>query len=64
VRDAWFLREGMYEWIARVLEPRLAVNASPREQAEYAAAVPLSRYFGGMPPKAPRARSLPLLDGR
>jgi hypothetical protein len=43
------LREGLYEWIARVLEPRLASDASAAEQAEFARAADTSRFFGGMP---------------
>jgi len=57
VRAVWFLREGMYEWIARVLEPRLPRDPSPAEQAEYDVALPLSRYFGGVPRRdVPRAQ--------
>ena len=48
VRSVYFLREGIYEWIARVREPRLAVDATPAERAEFERAVPLSRFFGGM----------------
>jgi rhodanese-related sulfurtransferase len=44
-----FLREGLYEWIARVLEPRLAVDASPAERADFQSAAELSRFFGGVP---------------
>jgi rhodanese-related sulfurtransferase len=43
------LRDGIYEWIARVLEPRLATDATPTERAEFDRAVPLSRFFGGLP---------------
>ena len=48
-RQVFFLREGLYEWIARVREPRLAVDATPAERAEFARAEPLSRFFGGVP---------------
>ena len=48
VRNVYFLREGVYEWIARVREPRLAVDATPGERAEFERAVALSRFFGGM----------------
>ena len=48
VRNVYFLREGVYEWIARVREPRLAVDATGRERAEFERAVALSRFFGGM----------------
>lgn len=47
--DVRFLREGLYEWVARVLEPRLAVDASPAESAAYVQAAPLARHFGGQP---------------
>ena len=32
-RHVFVLREGLYEWIARVLEPRLAVDATPNERS-------------------------------
>ena len=48
VRNVHFLREGIYEWIARVREPRLAIDATPAERAEFERAAPLSRFFGGM----------------
>ena len=47
VRNVYFLREGVYEWIARVREPRLAVDPTPAERAEFDRAVVLSRFFGG-----------------
>jgi rhodanese-related sulfurtransferase len=48
-RRVFFLREGLYEWIARVLEPRLAVDATVAERAEFDRAAALSRFFGGVP---------------
>lgn len=48
-RRVYFLREGLYEWISRVYEPRLAVDATPAERAEFERASALSRYFGGVP---------------
>ncbi len=55
-RRVWFLREGVYEWVSRVLEPRLAVNATPAEEAAFAAIASVSRYFGGVPRRGvPRA---------
>ena len=47
VRNVYFLREGIYEWLARVHEPRLAVDPTPAERAEFDRAVVLSRFFGG-----------------
>jgi rhodanese-related sulfurtransferase len=44
-----FLREGIYEWISRVREPRLAVDATLKERMEFERAVDLSRFFGGLP---------------
>jgi rhodanese-related sulfurtransferase len=43
-----FLREGLYEWIARVLEPSLASDATAAERAEFERAQLLTRFFGGM----------------
>jgi rhodanese-related sulfurtransferase len=48
-RHIYVLREGLYEWIARVLEPKLAVVATPKEQVEFERAAEQSRYFGGLP---------------
>jgi rhodanese-related sulfurtransferase len=47
-RDVFFLREGLYEWLARVHEPRLAVDASAQERHAFDQAVEMSRYFGGV----------------
>ncbi len=44
-----FLREGIYEWIARVHEPRLATDATTAERAQFERAAELSRFFGGVP---------------
>jgi rhodanese-related sulfurtransferase len=48
-RKVVVLREGIYEWVSRVLEPRLANDATSAEKAEYTRASVLSRYFGGIP---------------
>jgi rhodanese-related sulfurtransferase len=48
-RDVRFLREGMYEWLARVMEPRLATDATDAERQEFARAEAQSRFFGGQP---------------
>lgn len=48
-RDVLVLREGLHEWLARVHEPRLAVDPSPEEKAEFERAAALSRFFGGVP---------------
>jgi uncharacterized protein len=46
-RRVFFLREGMFEWLARVIEPRLATDATALERAEFLRAAELSRFFGG-----------------
>jgi rhodanese-related sulfurtransferase len=48
-RHVTYLREGLYEWIVRVHEPALAVDATTRERAEFERLSALSRYFGGQP---------------
>jgi rhodanese-related sulfurtransferase len=53
------LREGLYEWIGRVLDPRLATDATPVERAEFDRAVQLSRFFGGMPRSGVSRSELP-----
>jgi rhodanese-related sulfurtransferase len=55
-RNVFFLREGLYEWQSRVIEPRLASDSSPAERAEFEQAARLSRFFGGEPKSdVPRA---------
>jgi rhodanese-related sulfurtransferase len=45
--DVFVLREGLYEWIARVHEPRLAADATATERDAFARAATTSRFFGG-----------------
>jgi len=47
-RRVFFLREGMFEWLARVMEPQLAHDATAGERAEFARAAEMSRFFGGL----------------
>ena len=44
----YFLREGLFEWLARVMEPRLPADATGRERADFARAAEMSRFFGGI----------------
>jgi uncharacterized protein len=46
-RRVFFLREGLFEWVARVMEPRLATDATALERADFIRAVEMSRFFGG-----------------
>ena len=48
-RQVAYLRDGLYEWIVRVHEPALAVDATPAEREEFERLAALSRYFGGQP---------------
>jgi rhodanese-related sulfurtransferase len=43
------LRQGLYEWMARVQEPRLASDATAAEREAFEHAAKLSRFFGGLP---------------
>jgi rhodanese-related sulfurtransferase len=45
----FLLRQGLYEWIGRVLEPRLSTDATAEERAQFERAAGLSRFFGGVP---------------
>ena len=47
--EAFVLRGGVQDWFVRVYEPRLAVDATAAERAEFERAVPVSRFFGGKP---------------
>ena len=48
-RDARVLKEGIFEWLGRVHEPRLAADATPAERVEFERAAEMSRFFGGVP---------------
>ena len=48
-RSVFFLREGIYEWVSRVHEPRLAVDATSAEREAFERGAALSRFFGGQP---------------
>jgi rhodanese-related sulfurtransferase len=47
--EALVLREGLYEWLSRVQEPRLAAAPTGEERAEFERAAEMSRFFGGVP---------------
>ena len=49
VHDVSILRGGLYEWIVRIHEPRLAADATAAERADFEQALPWSRFFGGRP---------------
>ena len=49
VRNVFFLRGGLDEWMDEVMNPQLPRNAPPDERAEMDSVAALSRYFGGVP---------------
>lgn len=54
------LRQGLYEWIGRVLEPRLAADATMQERAQFERSARLSRFFGGVPRASVERRDVPI----
>ncbi len=54
------LQDGVFEWIARVHEPRLAVDATEAERQEFEKAAALSRFFGGQPQAGVPRQEVPL----
>ena len=45
----YILRGGLEEWKDRILFPRVPVNPTPAQMAEYARIKEISKYFGGSP---------------
>ena len=58
--DLHVLRDGVFEWLARVHEPRLAVDATDAERQEFEKAAALSRFFGGQPQAGVSRQEVPL----
>ncbi len=48
-RHVFFLRGGLADWIDDVMNPTLAVGASPDEITAFRRVSAISRYFGGVP---------------
>jgi rhodanese-related sulfurtransferase len=44
-----YMRDGVTEWVADVLNPTLAASATPAERQAFERVADLSRYFGGEP---------------
>jgi rhodanese-related sulfurtransferase len=59
-RDVRVLREGLSEWLGRVQEPRLAVDATPAEREAFERAAEMSRFFGGVPRAGVSREEVPL----
>jgi uncharacterized protein len=47
--SVFVLGDAMVEWQAQVMQPRLPVNASERERADFARTLAISKFFGGQP---------------
>lgn len=58
MRNVFFLRGGMYEWLEQVMNPVLPDAAPPAARQAFARTAALSRYFGGVP----RVGGLPAPD--
>lgn len=59
-RNVRVLREGILEWLGRVQEPRLAVDATPAERDVFGRAAEMSRFFGGVPRSGVPREEVPL----
>lgn len=49
VRQVFFLRGGIAEWLDEVMNPRIPAKASAEERAAFDSVAALSRYFDGAP---------------
>ncbi len=49
IGQAYYLADGVAEWLTELLNPTLAPDASPAERAAWERTAELSRYFGGLP---------------
>jgi rhodanese-related sulfurtransferase len=49
MEQAYYLADGVGEWLTELLNPTLSPDASPEERAVWARIAELSRYFGGLP---------------
>lgn len=56
-RQVYVLLGGVDAWLAEVMNPTMAPDASPQEKAAFQGVAEVSRYFGGVPrvgaPRAP-----------
>jgi rhodanese-related sulfurtransferase len=62
-RRVFFLRGGLYEWLAQVMSPTLEPGATAEQRAAFERVSALSRYFGGQPQSgvsAPAVDAIPL----
>ena len=49
VRQVYFLRGGLADWLGEVMHPVLAADATAQARVAFERAAELSRYFGGQP---------------
>lgn len=55
VRQVYFLRGGLGDWMEEVVNPTISSNASAQQTQAFEATAELSRYFGGQPRIGERA---------
>jgi rhodanese-related sulfurtransferase len=48
-RQVYFLRGGLADWLDEVMNPTLALDATPEARATFERVAAISRYFGGTP---------------
>ena len=48
-RGVYFLRGGLYEWVAEVMNPTLRAGASEEERKVFEERAAIGKYFGGTP---------------
>jgi rhodanese-related sulfurtransferase len=49
LEKVFVLREGLFEWLDRVMNPTIPGDASDEARSEFGRTAALSRYFGGVP---------------
>jgi 3-mercaptopyruvate sulfurtransferase SseA len=49
LRQVYFLRGGLGDWMDEVLNPTISPEASAQQKQAFEATAELSRYFGGQP---------------
>ncbi len=49
IGQAYYLADGVAEWLTEILNPTLSPDAAPEERAAWERTAELSRYFGGLP---------------
>jgi hypothetical protein len=59
LREVYFLRGGLTEWLDDVMQPSMAEDATPADRAAFERVAEVSRYFGGRPRVGPAGSGSP-----